>query len=70
MKRMICLPADILEVVRGRDDLGGPGAQAVAGGLWDDGAAADKVVVLIEDKTGPWELPGGGLAVREAADWA
>ena len=63
---MLCLPADILEVVRGRDDLGGPGAQAVAGGLRDDGAAAHEVIVLVEDETSPRELPGGGLAVRQA----
>ena len=63
---MLCLPADILEVVRRRDDLGGPGAQAVAGGLGDDSAAAHKVVVLVEDETSPGELPGGGLSVREA----
>ena len=70
MKKLICLPADILEVVRRRDDLGGPGAQAVAGGLGDDGAAAHEVVVLVEDETSPGELPGRGLAMREAADGA
>ena len=70
MKRLICIPADILEVVRCSDDLGGPGAQAVAGGLRDDGAAAHEVVILIEDETSPWELSWGGLAVREATDWA
>ena len=52
------LPVDILEVVRRRDDLGGPRAQAVAGALWDDGAAAHEVIILIEDQTRPGELTG------------
>ena len=66
LNKRLCLPSNILQVVCGRDDLGGPRAQAVAGGLRDDGAAPHEVVVLVEDQTRPGELPRGGLAMREA----
>ena len=54
----------------GGNDLPGGGVVVVAEVVRDDGAGADKVVVLVEEDAGPGELPGGGLAVREAADGA
>ena len=51
-------------------DLPGGGVVVVAEVVGDDGAGADKVVVLVEEDAGPGELPGGGLAVGEATDGA
>ena len=59
----MCLPSYILEIVRCGDDLGGAGAEAVAGGLGDDGAAAHKVIVLVENETGPGEFSWRRLSV-------
>ena len=49
-------------------DLPGGGVVVVAEVIRDDGAGADKVVVLVEEDAGPGEFPGGGLAMREATD--
>ena len=51
-------------------DLPGGSVVVVAEVVRDDGAGADKVVVLVEEDAGPGELPGGGLAVGEATDGA
>ena len=45
-------PSDILDVMSSCDDLGGPRAQAVAGGLRHNGAAAHEVVVLVGEDAG------------------
>ena len=45
-------PSDILDVMSSCDDLGGPRAQAVAGGLWHDGAASHEVIVLVGEDAG------------------
>merc|ERR1719297_644366 len=58
---------NVLQLVGSCEDLPGGGVVVVAEIVRDDGAGADKVVVLVEEDTGPGELPGGGLAVREAA---
>ena len=58
-------PPDVLEVVRGGDDLGGAGVEVVVGVLGDDGAAAHEVVAVAEDEAGPGELPGRGLSVLQ-----
>ena len=51
-------------------DLPGGGVVVVAEVIRDDGAGADKVVVLVEEDAGPGELPGGGLAMGEATGGA
>ena len=58
-------PPDVLEVVRGGDDLGGAGVEVVVGVLGDDGAAAHEVVGVAEDEAGPGELSGRGLSVLQ-----
>ena len=47
----------------GSDDLPGGGVVAVAEVVRDDGAAADEVIVLVEQQTGPGELPGLAVPV-------
>merc|ERR1719322_944059 len=42
----------------------------VAGVVGDDGAGSDKVIVLVEKDTRPWELSWRGLSVLEARDWS
>ena len=63
-------PPDVLEVVRGGDDLGGAGVEVVVGVLGDDGAAAHEVVGVAEDEAGPGELSGRGLSVLQPPHWA
>ena len=63
-------PPDVLEVVRGGDDLGGAGVEVVVGVLGDDGAAAHEVVAVAEDEAGPGELSGRGLSVLQPPHWA
>ena len=61
---------EVFQLVGGGDDLPGGGVVVVAEVVRDDGAGADKVVVLVEEDAGPGELPGGGLAVGEAGHGA
>ncbi len=56
--------------MRRRDDLPRPPGVAVAEVLRDEGAGADEVVVLVEEKAGPGELPGAGLPVLPAGGGA
>ena len=56
----------VLELVGGSDDLPGGGIVIVAEVIGDDSAAAHEVIVLVEQQTGPGELPRRGLPVREA----
>jgi hypothetical protein len=56
--------------VGGSDDLPGGGIVVVAKVIGDDSAGTHKVIVLVEEDTGPGELPRRGLAMREAIDGA
>jgi hypothetical protein len=42
----------------------------IAGVVGDDGAAADEIVVLVEEETGHGKLSRAGLAMGEARDWS
>ena len=54
---------EVLELVGGSDDLPGGGVVVVAEVIRDDGAAAHEVIVLVEQQTGPGELPRGAVPV-------
>ena len=54
----------------GSEHLPGGGVVVVAKVIGDDSAGADKVIVLVEEDTGPGELPRGSLAMREAINRA
>ena len=70
LSRYLLIGGDVLELVCSCEDLPGGGVVVVAEVVRDDGAGADKVVVLVEEDAGPGELPGGGLAVGEAGHGA
>ena len=61
---------DVLELVRGGEDLPGGGVVVVGGVVRDDGAGAHEVIVLVEEDAGPRELSWRGLAMGEAGHWA
>lgn len=58
---------DILELVSSCDNLVGSATVVVSAVVGDDGTASNEVIVLVEDKTGPGELAGRGLAVLQAS---
>jgi len=60
------ISGNVLELVGGSEHLPGGGVVVVAKVIGDDSAGAHKVIVLVEEDTGPGELPRGGLAMREA----
>ena len=54
---------EVLQLVGGGDDLPGGGIVVVAEVVRDDGTAAHKVIVLVEQETCPGELPGCAVSV-------
>ena len=52
---------------RGDDLLGAPGDE-VAGGLRDDAAGPDELVVLVKDQASPGKLVRGSLCALQTAD--
>jgi len=62
--------SDVLQLVSSSENLPGGDIVVVGGVVGDDGAGADKVVVLVEEDTGPWELSWRRLSVLETRDWS
>ena len=60
---------DVLELVRGGEDLPGGGVVVIGGVVRDDGAGAHKVIVLVEEDAGPRELSWRGLTMGESGHW-
>ena len=61
----LLIQLDVLELVSGCDDP--VSAMSIVTG--NDGAAADKIIVLVEDETGPRELSWGRFSMVEVGDW-
>jgi len=55
----------LVQVVGGSQHLGGPPGVVVVEVLRDDGAGSNKVVVGVEDETGPGELSWRGLSMAD-----
>jgi len=62
--------SNVLQLMGSSKNLSGGDIVVVAGVVRDDGAGSDKVVVLVEEDTGPWELSWRRLSVLEARDWS
>jgi hypothetical protein len=58
----------ILEFMRSSNDFDSASVESVVGAAGDDGAAANKVTVLVEEDASPGELPGAGLSMLETTD--
>ena len=56
----------VVQIVGGCQHLGRPSRVVVIEVLRDDGTAADKVVVCVEDEAGPGELSRTGLSVAQS----
>ena len=61
----LLIQLDVLELVSGCDDPVS-GLSIVTG---NDGAAGNKIVVQVEDETGPRELSWGRFSMFEVGDW-
>ena len=61
----LLIQLDVLELVSGCDDP--VSASSIVTG--NDGAAADEVVVLVEEETDPRELSWGRFSMVEVGDW-
>ena len=48
--------SNLLQFMSSRDHLPGSSVVVVAEVIRDDGTAANEVIVLVEQKTGPWEF--------------
>jgi len=62
--------SNVLQLVCSGENLPCGDIVVVAGVVGDDGAGSDKVIVLVEKDTRPWELSWRGLSVLEARDWS
>jgi len=52
------------------EDLASSSTEVVVEALGNKSAGTEEVIVLVEDQTGPWELPRTGLTLRKSSNRA